>query len=274
MALRHVGEGLVWASRLHLGVLGLVHIARTNGLQVALVHAAATLAWHVVPSRRAFVRNLERERALAREFDEAFGVDTAGEPPLTEVGVPAEKAQRGNGLYRGIWPGIFQQALSVTGLPFEQFTFVDYGSGKGKALMLASAYPFRRIVGVEFAPGLHEVAAKNLRVYRNPEQRCFALEPVCADALEWEPPAEPLLCFFFNPFDDSTMERVLARLAHSWQRAPRDIYLLYVNVRDVREQARVFEQCRTVTPVKRGRHFLLSKVTAAVGGCAPALYPG
>jgi hypothetical protein len=127
--------------------------------------------------------------------------------------------------------------------------------------MLASAYAFRRIVGIEFFPKLHEVAVKNLDGYRSPEQRCFSLQSVCADALEWEPPAEPLLCFFFNPFDDTTMERVLVRLAESWRRVPRDISLLYVNIRDVREQARVFEQCRALTLVSRGQHFLHMKVT-------------
>jgi hypothetical protein len=261
---RHMGEGPTWATRLRSGALGLVQTARTNGLQAALVHAADRVAWHVLPSRRAFVRNLARERALAQEFDRTFGVDTAGEPPLTEVGVSAEQAKQGNGLYRGIWPGIFQQGMRGANLPFEQFTFVDYGSGKGKALMLAAAYPFRRIVGVEFAPGLHEVAVKNLHVFRSPEQRCFALEAVCADALEWEPPTGPLLCFFFNPFNDSIMERVIARLAQSWQRVPRDIYLLYVNVRDAREQAHVFEQSRMLTLVNRGPNFVLSKVTAGL----------
>jgi len=250
------------ASWLQQGTLKLVNLARTRGLQTAFLHATNAVAWHVVPSRRAFARNLAHERALAREFDQAHGVETAGESPLTEVGVPPEKAGRGNGLYRGIWAGVFHEALRETGLPLEQFTFVDYGSGKGKALMLASEYPFRRIVGVEFAPRLHEVAVNNLGVFRSPQQRCRALEAVCADALEWEPPVEPLLCFFFNPFDDPTMERVITRVARSRRHAPRDIYLLYVNIRDVSEQAHVVEQHPALTRVNRSQHALFMKVTA------------
>ncbi|MFE8605047.1 class I SAM-dependent methyltransferase [Archangium violaceum] len=250
------------ASRLQQSTLKLVNLARTQGLQTALQHATNAIAWHVVPSRREFARNLVQESELARKFDQLHGVDTAGESPLTDVGVPPEKAARGNGLYRGIWPRLFHAALRESRLPLERFTFVDYGSGKGKALMLASAYAFRRIVGMEFAPGLHEVAVRNLRGYRSPQQRCFTMDAVCADALDWEPPAEPLLCFFFNPFDDPTMERVITRVARSWRHAPRDIYLLYVNVRDVREQARVFERHSALTLVGRSRHSLLTKVTA------------
>lgn len=261
----HSGHDLTgMANRLQQSTLKLVNLARTQGLQSALLHATNAVAWHVVPSRREFARNLAQERALAREFDQTHGVDTAGESPLTEVGVPPEKAVRGNSLYRGIWPRIFHAALRESRLPLKRFTFVDYGSGKGKALMLASAYAFRRIVGVEFAPGLHEVAVKNLGGYRSPEQQCFTLEAVCADALDWEPPAEPLLCFFFNPFDDPTLERVISRVARSWRHTPRDIYLLYVNVRDVREQAHVFERHSALTLVDHSRHFLLTKVTA---GC-------
>ncbi|MET0405290.1 MAG: class I SAM-dependent methyltransferase [Cystobacter sp.] len=235
--------------------------ARADGLRSATERMAEVLAWRLSPARRSFVRRLESERLLARQFDQRFGVDTWGEPSLTEVGVPADKAREGNGIYRGIWEGIFHEALRGLELPVGGLTFVDYGAGKGKALLLASAYPFRRIVGVEYAPGLHEVAQRNLSVFHSPTQQCFSLGVVGADALEWEPPAEPLLCFFFNPFSDEVMERVLARLAESWYRIPRDIYLLYVNIRNTEEQAQVFEQCSEVTLLRRDQHALLAKVT-------------
>src|SRR6516164_8514420 len=32
-----------------------------------------------------------------------------------------------------------------------QFTFIDFGSGKGRVLFVAAEYPYRRIQGVEFA---------------------------------------------------------------------------------------------------------------------------
>ena len=39
-------------------------------------------------------------------------------------------------------------------LDFHDFVFVDLGSGKGRTLLMASEYPFRRIVGVELLPGV------------------------------------------------------------------------------------------------------------------------
>ena len=43
-------------------------------------------------------------------------------------------------------------------LDFQDFNFVDIGSGKGRALLLASDYPFREIIGIELSPELDRVA--------------------------------------------------------------------------------------------------------------------
>lgn len=40
--------------------------------------------------------------------------------------------------------------------------FLDYGSGKGRALIMAAQYPFRRILGVEFSPQLSLIASQNI----------------------------------------------------------------------------------------------------------------
>ena len=56
---------------------------------------------------------------------------------------------------------------------FRDFIFIDLGSGKGRALLMASDYPFRRIVGVELLPQLHRAAQDNLTKYRSETQQCF-----------------------------------------------------------------------------------------------------
>src|SRR5271166_837033 len=68
---------------------------------------------------------------------------------------------------------------------FHDFVFIDLGSGKGRTLLMASDYPFRRIVGVELLPALHRAAQENLSKYHSESQKCFALESICADATEF-----------------------------------------------------------------------------------------
>jgi tRNA G46 methylase TrmB len=50
--------------------------------------------------------------------------------------------------------------VSRLNISFEDFTFFDFGSGKGRALHLASEFPFKNIIGVEFSSKLH---ARSLR---------------------------------------------------------------------------------------------------------------
>jgi len=128
-------------------------------------------------------------------------------------------------LYHEMIAALAEQA----GFDFPAFTFVDLGSGKGRTLLMASDYPFRRIVGVELLPTLHHEAQENLGKYQNESQRCFALESICADATEFSFPTDPLVLFLFNPFPESGLRTVIANLGNSLREHPRKIYVIYHN---------------------------------------------
>jgi len=112
---------------------------------------------------------------------------------------------------------------------FRDFTFIDLGSGKGRTLVMASAYPFRRIAGIELLPALHRIAEENLRHYRSESQRCFALESICVNATEFHFPAESTVLYLFNPFPEAGLRRVIANLEQSLRANPRVVYVLYHN---------------------------------------------
>ena len=112
---------------------------------------------------------------------------------------------------------------------FNDFTFIDLGSGKGRTLLMASDYPFRRIVGVELLPSLNQIAQQNLAQYRSASQKCFAMESICADATTFTLPEGPLVIYLFNPFPESGLRRALANLEKSLDAEPRPIYVVYHN---------------------------------------------
>jgi len=116
-----------------------------------------------------------------------------------------------------------------THLDFRDFAFIDLGSGKGRTLLMASDYPFRRIIGVELLPALHQAARENLSKYRSASQKCFALEAICSDATEFSFPAEPIVLYLFNPFPESGLRRAIANLEQSLRDHPRAAYVLYHN---------------------------------------------
>ena len=114
-------------------------------------------------------------------------------------------------------------------IDYQDFVFVDLGSGKGRTLLMASDYPFRRIVGVELLPALHRVAQENIAQYRSPSQKCFQSASVCADATEFAFPGEPLVIYLFNPFPEAGLRRMIANLEESLRAHPRAVYVLYHN---------------------------------------------
>lgn len=135
--------------------------------------------------------------------------------------------------YQPTDPPAFHEMLETlqqnADLNFADFTFIDLGSGKGRTLLMASDYPFRRIVGVELLPALHRLAQQNLAQYKSDSQRCFALESLCSDAAKFNFPAGALLIYLFNPFPESVLRRVLANLRRALDESPREAYLIYYN---------------------------------------------
>jgi hypothetical protein len=120
------------------------------------------------------------------------------------------------------------ESLDYAGL--KDFTFIDLGAGKGRALLMASDYPFQRIMGVEFMPDLCHAAEENIAGYSassNDRQKCSQMEMICLDACDFHFPAEPLVVYLFNPFSEPVFARVLENLRLSLQGKPREVYVAY-----------------------------------------------
>ena len=105
--------------------------------------------------------------------------------------------------------------------------FVDFGSGKGRMVLLAAERPFRRIIGVEFSAQLHDVALENLRGAL-PGLKCREVELILADATQWKVPDEATILFFFNPFHGEVLAKVFDNIRRSLAEAPRKITIVYV----------------------------------------------
>jgi hypothetical protein len=99
-------------------------------------------------------------------------------------------------------------------IDFPKTIFIDMGSGKGRCLLVAAEYPFKSVIGVEFARELHDIAQENIRRYRG-KRACQNVRSLLVDASNFELPTDPVLIHFFNPFSASVMRTVLANAAKS-----------------------------------------------------------
>ncbi len=170
----------------------------------------------------------DRGTGEAHPFDLRYGVDTSG----LIWGERLRSGQQGEYWatgYYGISPSIFWKAMDRLGLDWTQYTFVDIGCGKGRALMLASRYPFRRALGVELSAELAAVTNQNLKSFRAEWRLDLPAEAIAGDATLLQLPPGALVLYLYHPFAAPVMREFLTHLRASLREEPRELYLLYVN---------------------------------------------
>jgi len=131
--------------------------------------------------------------------------------------------------YQPTDPALFHGLLAELKIDFRKFVFVDIGSGKGRVLLMAAEYPFRRIIGIELLPALHRIAEENIRKYKSASRQCFEIEALCDDAREFRFPPDPLVVYLFNPLPEAGLRELLSNLEGSLQQTPRPVYVIYHN---------------------------------------------
>jgi len=175
-----------------------------------------------------------RSYRAVHPFDERFGVETSGLIYELPSGHPHDVYNNG---YFAVAPSVFHAVMRLMRerlhLEYHRFRFVDVGSGKGRALLLASDYPFREVIGVELSPQLDRVARANVARYAAATRGSLLHRPpvisIQGDATEFLWPPGPLVVYMWNAFTSPVMERVFHNLGASLAEQPRELYLVYMH---------------------------------------------
>ncbi len=199
-------------------------------------------------------------RRMNRSFDKRFGVETTQQVSVDDLDVDASRKSEIEP-YEATNPTEFGCALSRLEINYEDYAFVDFGSGKGRVVLMAAAFPFQKIIGVELSTRLYEAARFNMeshltaRAIRRGDRRDTRPTPpiqlwnLSAETVRL--PVTPLVLYFFNPFKRDVMNNVLNRIRSSYENNPRHIVIVYHNPeqRDVFDEADFLECTRTDTGV-------------------------
>src|ERR1051325_3425623 len=170
-----------------------------------------------LPSRR-------RNRFGDLQYDWDHRVDTTWSNVSLATRVREVFSGRG---YQPTDPYIFREMMDRVEIELDSFTFMDLGSGKGRALLLAREYPFRRIVGMELLPELHAIAAQNIA--RLPLEQRERFELLCDDARQFVFPSGPLFLYLFDPFPEPILTEVIGNLKRVLRESPRPVLIGYQN---------------------------------------------
>ncbi|HUZ97123.1 MAG TPA: class I SAM-dependent methyltransferase [Edaphobacter sp.] len=178
-------------------------------------------------------------------FDQIHGVETSGLVPAANLitGHPNDEHVTA---YYGVAPSILRTLIDLwretpPPEPIHNYTFIDIGAGKGRAMLVASELPFHQIIGIELNPAMATIASQNIDRWHQShaaDSTAPRLAPIQLqeqDALSFDFPSTPTLVFLFHPFEAPVLKQLLRRIETQFAKRPGTLDILYVNA-----------ECRTV----------------------------
>jgi SAM-dependent methyltransferase len=133
--------------------------------------------------------------------------------------------------YEAVQPSIVRQALRTLPHPsrLKEYCFIDIGCGKGRALIVASEFPFCKVVGIEISSRLAGIARKNsVTICRK-----FPLRPkidvVVGNAIDVPLANRKIVMFLYNPFHAELMAQLLGRIESGLKGPIEHMFIVYHN---------------------------------------------
>ncbi len=188
------------------------------------------------PRRVAMTVRLWLLSADDRRFEDRYQLDTRTHVELDALGVEPDRLATAFSYAPA--PGrIVHHLFDSIDCDPDRTTFVDFGSGKGRVLLLAILRGFRQVVGIEFSPKLVELAEQNVDCFGSQHQHSQSVRIVLGDAGEFVIPPGDCILHFNNPFNQDVMQRVLENVRRAGNEEPRRIWLAYQQLRPDLEES-------------------------------------
>jgi SAM-dependent methyltransferase len=229
----------------------LFHRGRQYGLRGSVNRLPRTVQWYL-------------SQFLQRRFDRRHGTDTTELVSIRKFAIASDNFRHGED-YEATPPWAFRRVLrALPAANLGDFVFVDLGCGKGRALLAASAFKFKRIIGVEFSQELCAIARSNVAAFERSTGRRVPITIAHEDAAAFEPPDENCLFYLFNPFDATVTGRVAANIDSWAQRNGRKAFVVYMHPL----HAEAFVRCRHLRKIGEAGRIFDPHAAQRYGYCA------
>lgn len=161
------------------------------------------------------------------KYEKQLGINTHSIVNLDNLTLAGEESDQ-NHHYQGasyyILFSIFEKLPKET----RNFPLIDYGCGKGRALFVAEQCGFTHLIGVDIAKELIEDANTNKAIYKKKYQQS-SIQFLFEDATKYQIPNDSQVFYFFNPFGEEIIQKVIDNIKSSLEVNPRKIYCIYLN---------------------------------------------
>jgi hypothetical protein len=172
-------------------------------------------------------------KSKCHPFDLQYGVDTSGYISGQNL-ISGHPHDHCNTAYYAMSPSRFAGAVNrwrqgAGAGTIEEYAFIDLGCGKGRALLMASALPFREAIGVELYPELARIARANVDRWAAGDHLACPTTILCQEATEFLFPRGPCLLYLFHPFGAPVLERLLNSIALQFRDRSDMLDIIYFN---------------------------------------------
>jgi SAM-dependent methyltransferase len=169
---------------------------------------------------------------LSEKYHERrLGVDTEGFIVLHSLGIDSI-ADYDPTDYRSLIVALNRVAINS-----ERDAFLDFGCGKGRVVVIAATYPFKRVIGIDFVPEMVAAAEENIRRAAK-KLRCKEVVLYTQDIAAFSVPKDVTVTFVNVGAD--LLPTVIHKLHESLEATPRKVTIFFKKQQWVEN---LFETC-------------------------------
>ncbi|MES2515810.1 MAG: methyltransferase domain-containing protein [Bacteroidota bacterium] len=161
------------------------------------------------------------------KYEKQLGIHTHSIENLDNLTLAGEESDQ-NHHYQGASYYILFKVFGDMPFDVRQFPIIDYGCGKGRALFVAEQSGFMELIGVDIAKELIDDANANKLAYQ-PKHQHSSFNFIFSDATTYQIPNNASVFYFFNPFGEEILEKVVDNIKESLKLYPRKVYCIYLN---------------------------------------------
>src|SRR5271163_949914 len=163
------------------------------------------------------------------QFDDKYGTDTSGIREIGSLDIVTNAAAPSAVRYQPSGGDEVRAALAQLKIDYREYSLIDFGSGKGRVLIVAAEFAFKEVIGVEFSRELHGSASRNIERLPTEAVRAGTVRAVHDDAASFKLPNSHLVCYFYNPFGPPVISRVAQRLLTHHQQHGYQVIVIYAD---------------------------------------------
>ena len=160
-------------------------------------------------------------------YDSEYDINESVDPRDT---IPNHPSVRHATIYFPTRVRPFMKMLKTLNLNKSNTVFVDFGCGKGRALLLAAEFGIKKVKGIEFCDKLSSIALNNMQRYSDKySTSSVEFEVINNDMSLYNLDELDNLFYLYNPCDEYILDKVIHNIIDSYSEAPRWGVIVYQN---------------------------------------------